>query len=199
MRNGASATAPAGATEAAALPDVVVRFPAMYAWGVIGFGGVFFLLGLCFALLNRRNLGLGVFLSTTSLAAMAGATYWLRHLHVVARLTPRQLILWRDGSVNWDEIVAIKSVEIRASYRGTPTRSRFVCVALKNRPAPKNRLDAFMRKAKHGITGYDIILGKSEMSCSADWLVAECQKRMAAAGTLCTGDLPPSTEYPTAA
>jgi len=200
MRNGASGTAAPDTPEpGVALPEIAVRFPATYAWGVIGFGGVFFLLGLTFALLNRRNLGFSMFLSTTSLAAIGGATYWLRHLHVVARLTARQLILRRDGAFNWDEIVLIKSVEIRASYRGSPTRSRFVCVALKNRPAAKGRLDAFMRKAKHAISGYDIILGESELSCTADWLVAECPKRIAAAGAGSNLDLSREHEYPTAA
>jgi len=66
--------------------------------------------------------------------------------------------------------------------RGTPTRSDFVCIKLKSPPAPGGRLDAFLRNAKRKISGYDIIVGGSELSCTAEWFVAECRQRMAAAG-----------------
>src|SRR5678816_4821077 len=90
------------------LPEVVVRFPALYAWMAIGIGGMFFLLGLLFVLLDRRNMGSGLLLSAGSVAAVLGANYWRLHLHVVARLTPRQLILRRDGAVDWGEVVELE-------------------------------------------------------------------------------------------
>ena len=149
----------------------------------MAFGGVFFLLGLFFALLNHhRHLGPGLLLSTAALAAVIAANYWRGHLHVVARLTPRQLVLRRDGAVDWESVDHIETKTIRAAYRGTRSESEFICIRLRSRPAPKNRLDGFFRKARHAVTGYDIIVPVSELSCTADWFVAECRKRMAAAG-----------------
>jgi len=183
--NDAPATPPgadAAPTADAALPVIVIRFPATYAWLAIGFGGLFFLLGILFALLQpHRNLAFGAFLSTVSLAAAIGANYWRQHLLVVAQLTPRQLILRRDGTVNWSDIAAIEKKEIHSSYRGTAGTSQFARIRLKSRPAPKGRLHGFLQKAKHAVTGYDIIVPASELSCTADWFVAECHKRMAAA------------------
>ena len=165
------------------LPVLEVRFPATYAWLAMAFGCVFFLLGLVFALLNhQRHLGFGLLLSTASLAAVIAANYWRGHLHVVARLTPKQLVLRRDGAVDWETIDHIETKTIHSAYRGAATRSEFVCIKLKSRPAPKNRLDGFFRNARHAVTGYDIIVGVSELSCTADWFVAECRKRIAAAG-----------------
>ena len=181
------------------LPDIEVRFPPTYAWLAIGFSGIFFVLGLVFALLDRRNLGVSVLISTASLAGLAAGTYWLQHLHVVARLTPTQLVLRRDGAVNWADIASIKLVEIRASYRGTPTRAELVCIKLKNRPPRKAGLEGFMARARHAITGVDIIVPGNELSCPAAWFLAECQKRMAAAGVSGTADTSPGTELPAAA
>ena len=201
MRNDAFPTSPAAAVPdaGAALPVIVVRFPPTYAWLAIGISGIFFLLGLVFALVDRRNLGVSALISTASLAALAGATFWLQHLHVVAQLTPRQLILRRDGAVNWDEVVSIKKVEIRSHYRGTPVRAELVCITLKNRPAPTGRLQGFMARARHAITGCDIIVPGNELSCPADWFVAECHKRMAAAGPSGNVHVAPRAEYPAAA
>jgi hypothetical protein len=53
---------------------------------------------------------------------------------------------------------------------------------LKNRPPAKNGWDAFFNKARHAISGFDIFLGESELSCTAEWFVEECRKRMAAVG-----------------
>jgi hypothetical protein len=178
------AAAPAPAAPAGRdLPVLEVRFPATYAWGAMAFGCVFFLLGLVFALLNHhRNPGPGLLISTAALVAVIGANYWRGHLHVVVRLTPRQLVLRREGAVDWDAIAHVQANTIDSSYRGTATRSQFVCIKLKSPPAPKGRLDGFLRNAKRAISGYDIIVPGSELSCTADWFVAECRKRMAAAG-----------------
>jgi hypothetical protein len=165
------------------LPVVVLRFPARYAWLAMGFGAAFFLLGLWVALLaSHGSVGAGVLISAASLAAVAGAEYWRRHLHVVAELTPRQLVLRRDGAVNWADVAAVEVHTVRASYRGTPTRSDFVCIRLKSPPAAKGKLDGFMRKARRAVSGYDIILGGAELSCTAEWFAAECRRRIAAAG-----------------
>jgi len=198
MKTDSSANVPSPG-DGAALPVIEVRFPPTYAWLAIGISAVFFLLGLVFAFVDRRNLGVSALISTASLAAMAGAAYWLQHLHVVARLTPSQLVLRRDGPVNWADVAAIKYVEIRSSYRGTPTRAELICIKLKNRPARKGGLEGFMLRAKHAITGYDIIVPGNELSCSAEWFVAECHKRVAAAGASGAGEVPPRGEYPVAA
>jgi hypothetical protein len=184
MKQNVSAAPNAGETNRRAdLPVIEIRFPATYAWLLMGIGGLFFLLGLWVALLaSHGSVGAGLLISAASVAAIVGGEYWRRHLHVVAQLSPQQLILRRDGPVYWTDITAIEVKTIRASYRGTPTRSDFVCIKLKSPPAPKGKLDAFMRKAKRAISGYDIIVGGTDLSCTPDWFVAECRKRMAAAG-----------------
>jgi hypothetical protein len=181
-----SATAqPSAATTDAPLPDIEIRFTPVYAWLTMGFGVLFFVLGLFFVFWgHHRNPGLGVFISVTAVAAGIGANYWRKHLHIVAQMNSRQLVLRRDGTIDWDNIAAIENKEIRASYHGAPTRSEWICIKLKNKPTPKDRWQGFFLKAKSAITGYDIILGADELSCTADWFIAECRKRMDAASAL---------------
>ena len=177
----ATVSAGAGATDKA-LPVIVIRFPPTYAWLAMGIGGVFFVLGLLIALVfPHGKVGVGAVLCALSLVGVIGANYWRLHLHVVARLTPRQLILRRGGAVDWSDIAEIERKEIRSSYRGVSNRSEFVCIRLTSRPAATGRLDGILKKVKHGVTGYDIIVPGSELSCGAAWFVAECHKRMAAA------------------
>jgi hypothetical protein len=96
-------------------------------------------------------------------------------------MTSRHLVLRRDGAIDWDNIAAIEHKEIRASYHGAPTRAEFVCIKLKNKPAPKAGLEGFFLKAKRAIIGYDVIVPANEMLCTTHWFIAECRKRMAAA------------------
>ena len=176
-----SETTQAGADCIHAPPNLEIRFTPVYAWMTIGFGVIFFLLGFFIALLgHHRNLGFGFVICLISVPAVIGANYWRKHLHIVAQMTPGQLVLRRDGSIDWDNIAAIENKEIRSSYHGARGRSEFVCIRLKNKPAPKNRWDSFFLKAKHAITGYDVIVPANDMSCTADWFIAECRKRMAA-------------------
>src|SRR4051794_16097966 len=106
---------PGGSTSDADPAVIVVRFPATYAWLAMGFATVFFLLGLFIILLNpHRNLRPGLVISAAALAAGIAANNWRHHLHVVARLTPQQLILRRDGAVNWTDIAAIDVKEIHS-------------------------------------------------------------------------------------
>jgi hypothetical protein len=88
--------------------------------------------------------------------------------------------------VNWDNIAAIENKEMRSTSHGVRNKSEFVCIKLKNRPAPKNGWDGFFLKAKRAITGYDIIVPANDMSCTADWFIAECRKRMAAGASSCS-------------
>jgi hypothetical protein len=169
----------------APLPDIEIRFTPVIAWLMIGFGVIFFILGLCFVFLgHHRNPGLGLFISVTAVAAAIGGNYWRKHLHVVARMNPRQLVLRRDGPIEWDNIAAIENKVMHSFNHGVRHRSEFVCIKLKQKPTSKSGLEGFFLKAKSAITGYDIIVGASELSCTADWFVAECRKRMAAASAL---------------
>jgi hypothetical protein len=179
-------TPPAGADSIVTPPpDIEIRFTPVYAWMTIGFGVIVFLLGLFIALLtHHRNLGFGLGLCLISVAAVIGANYWRKHLHVVAQMNLRQLVLRRGGPIDWDNIAAIENKEIRSFYHGARTRSEWICIKLKNKPTPKDRWHEFFLKAKSAITGYDIIVAANEMSCTADWFVAECRKRTAAASAL---------------
>ena len=159
---------------------IVIRFPSLYAKGLMAAGVIFLILGLLFAspLAAGRNVGLGLFISVLSIAAIVGGNYWRQHLHVVARMTPRELFLRRDGTVRWDEIAAIEKREVSMSYGYKRGGSTFVCIKLRTPRPPKQGLEGAMLKFKAALTGYDIIVGEAELSGGADWFIAECRKRM---------------------
>jgi len=166
----------------APLPSIEIRFTGVYAWMAVGFGVLCFALGLFLALIHHhRDLRFGLAVCLISLAAAIGGNYWRKHLHVVAQLTPRQLILRRDGALNWNDIASIDNKQIHASYRGAHGQSEWVCIKLKNKPVASTGVQSFFLKAKRAITGYDIIVPANEMSCTADWFITECRKRIAAA------------------
>jgi hypothetical protein len=166
----------------AQLPDIEIRFTPVYAWILIGFGVIVFVLGLFIALLtHHRNLGFGLVLCLISVAAVIGGNYWRKHLHVVAKMNPQQLVLRRDGPIDWDNIAAIENKAIHSFNHGVRHRAEFVCIRLKNKPAPKNAWDGFFLKAKSAILGYDVIVSGNDMACTAEWFVGECRKRMAVA------------------
>ena len=157
------------------LPVVVSRLTPLYAWIVIGAGAVFLLLSLLFTVLTPgKNLGFDVFLVAVSVAAIVGGNYWRGHLHVVARLTPRQLILRRDGTVDWADIAEIE--------KRTLHESEFACIKLRNHRPANAGLQGILVRMKTAVTGYDIIVPGNELSCTVDFFVAECKKRIASVG-----------------
>jgi hypothetical protein len=172
-----SAAAPAGRQGSPLLPTIEIRFSPIYAWLLIGFGVIFFLLAF---LVGRQNVGLAIFIAVASLGGVFGGNYWRRHLHVVARMTPRQLILQRGGTVNWTDIVAIERKRLTIRYRGSH-ESDYVCIKLAAGRPVRDGLEGWLDKAKTAVLGYDIVVPGSELSCTADWFVEECKKRMAAA------------------
>jgi hypothetical protein len=129
---------------------------------------------------GRQSTPLAILIAVLSVAGMIGGNYWRHNLHVVARLTPRQLILRRGGTVNWTDIAAIDKKTIRVPNHGVMQRSEFVCIKLRTkRPVPPG-VQGFLEKVKNAaLGGYDIVVGDSELSCTADWFIAECKKRMA--------------------
>jgi hypothetical protein len=163
---------------------LIIRFPPLYAWIVIGVGAVFLLLSLVFAALGsaHNNLGFDAFLAIVSVAAIVGGNYWRHHLHVVARLTPEHLFLRREGAIDWADIATIEKGTLRLSRRQTQAESEFACITLKHPRAPRSGLEATLSRLKSAVTGYDIIVPGNELSCTVDFFVAECKKRMAPAG-----------------
>jgi hypothetical protein len=160
------------------LPVLEIRFTAAYAWILIGSGAIFFLLAF---LVGSKNAGLGVFIAILSVGGIFGGNYWRHHLHVVARMTPRQLVLQRGGTVSWADIAAIEKKTIRLPYKGVSQESAYVCIKLKTpRKAPDKVQDFLDKVKKAALGGYDIVVPDSELSCSADWFIAECKKRMVA-------------------
>ena len=162
------------------LPVLVIRLTPLYAWIVIGAGVAFLLLGLAFAGFgSRMSPAFNLFLIVLSLAAIFGGNYWRHHLHVVARLTPRQLILRREGAIDWADIAELEKKTLRISRRQTQAESEFACIKLKNPRPPSSGLAAAMAKFKSAVTGYDVIVPGNELSCTVDFFVEECKKRMA--------------------
>jgi hypothetical protein len=135
-------------------------------------GAIFFFVGF---LPLGQNPALGVFIMLLSIAAIIGGNYWRHHLHVVARLTPRHLILRRGGTVNWEDIATIEKKAIQARRE----TSEFICIKLRNKRPPAPGLEGWMNQLKTKVTGYDLVVPGNELSCTADWFIAECQKRMA--------------------
>jgi len=157
------------------LPTIEIRFPATYAWIAIVFGVVFFFTGF---LVAGQNTALGLLISALALAAIIGGNYWRRHLHVVARLTPRQIILRRGGKVDWTEIAAIDKKTFRPSYKGVRQQADYACIKLTKRRPTEPGLAGFLDKVKFAaLGGYDIIVPHHDLSCTVDWFIAECNKR----------------------
>jgi len=176
-----SPTSPATRPTAGALPHLEIRFTPVPAWLLIGFGAAFLILAVFFMALPRgRSVGLGIVIATLSVAAMVGGNIWRNHLPVVARLTNKQLILKRGGSVAWGEIAVIEKKTIKMRYKANRAESDWICIKLKTpRPVEKG-LNGFFLKLKNAVTGYDIIVPQQDLSISADAFIDECKKRMAA-------------------
>jgi hypothetical protein len=94
-----------------------------------------------------QNTSLGLFISALSLAAIIGANYWRHHLHVVARMTPRQLILRRGGTVDWIDIAAIDKKALRGSYKGAQHQAEYICIRLTKQRAAPPGLKGFLDSA----------------------------------------------------
>jgi hypothetical protein len=169
------------------LPVLIIRLTPLYAWIVIGAGAAFLLLSLIFALgSGHLSLGFDLFLALVSIAAILGGNYWRRHLHVVARLTPRQLILRREGAVDWEDIAEIEKRSLQLSRRQLQSESEFACIKLKQPRPPAAGLQGHLLRLKSAVTGYDIIVPGNELSCTVGFFVAECKKRMASYSPNCT-------------
>jgi hypothetical protein len=181
-----SLKSPAPRATAGALPHLEIHFTPIPAWLMIGFGGIFLILAIVLMVLPRAHgVGFGIVLATLSVAAMVGGNIWRNHLPIVARLTNKQLILKRGGSVAWNEIAVIEKKTIRMRYKANRGESDWICIKLKtSRPVEKG-LNGFFLKLKNAVTGYDIIVPQQDLSISADAFIEECKKRMAAAsGTM---------------
>jgi hypothetical protein len=157
------------------LPILEIRFTATYAWLLIGAGAIFFVLSF---LVGSKNGGLGIFIAILSVGAIFGGNYWRHHLPVVARMTPRQLILKRRGTVSWSDIVAIDKKTIRLPHKGVTHENVYVCIKLRAPLEAPDKLHALFDKLKKAALGYDIIIPDAELSYSADSFIAECRKRM---------------------
>jgi hypothetical protein len=167
-----------GSPSSSALPTIELKFPALYPWMLIVFGVIFFLLGL---LLGHQNVPLGIFTSVISLGAIGGGHYWLHNRHVVARITPRLLVIRREGAIKWTEIAEIEKKTITVRNHGVRHPTNYVCIKLSPPRPVRAGVNGFLDKIKRTVLGgYDIVVGEDELSCGADWFIAECQKRMLA-------------------
>ena len=181
------------------LPELALPFSPIYAWLLIGFSGIMFLIGLLFLSPSSRgrNVGLGIFICPLSIAGVIGANYWRHHLPVMVRMTSRHLFLpgkWpRRVVVDWDNIVAIEKKTLTISRYGTRHGSEFVCIKLRKplpmtdplsnaSPTYKRLNEALMKGVSKAVMGgYDLVINPvDEFARPADWFLAECQKRMTA-------------------
>ncbi len=186
----------------AALPDLEIRLSAIYSWILIVFGVLLFFPSwfLMFSNGGRRTGGLGVLILVLSIVAAVGGNYWRHHLPVMVRMTMSQLCLpclWpRRVVIDWKEITEIEKKTLTLSRHGIRQMAEFVCIKLKSPipatdplsqafPAYKRFNEALSKGLSHAILGgYDIALNpQDQVSRTADWFIAECGKRMAAAGS----------------
>lgn len=187
------------AADGAKLSDVELKLSPFYAWGVMGFAAIMFVIGLLFLSPHAegRNVTLGASISIASAAAIAGGNHWRKHMPVMARLTSRQLHLpgmWpRKVVVNWTDIIVLEKKTLTVRYRGTHT-TEYVCIKLKNPIPPSDPLShaspAYRRFNETLIKGFNqAILGGFDLAIdplgqfgrTAYWFMTECQKRVDAA------------------
>lgn len=178
--------------------DIELRLSPVYPWLVIGFGVIFLVLGLLTAspLFKRSSVGLGLFISVISAAAVFGGNYWRQHLPLVARFTSSDLVLrrWsRNVVISWNNIEALEKKSIGFVQHGVRQRSETVFIKLKKPlpsndplsasfPAYKRFNEALTKGVKKTLGGYDLFINpQDEFLRSADWFVVECRKRMSLA------------------
>ena len=180
------------------LPELAIRLSPLYAWLLMGFGVLMFFIGLLFLSPTSRgkNIGLGMLICAASIATVIGSNYWRHHLPVLVRMTSRQLLLpgkWPQRiAIDWTNIVAIDKKTLTVSRHGVRNNSEFVCIKLKDPlpmtdplsqafPAYKRMNEALMKGVtKTLLGGYDLVINPvDEFARTADWFLAECQKRMA--------------------
>ena len=178
-------------------PDLEIRLSPLYAWMLIVFGAIFFLLGLMTAapIGKTRNVSLGLLISLTSAVAIVGGNYWRHHLPIMVRMTPRELILsrsWpRTTVIAWANIAELDKKSINLTRHGVRHSSELVLIKLKSplptgdrlgtsSPAYKRLNEMLLKGIKNNLLGgYDLWVNPmDEFSRSADWFIAECRKRM---------------------
>jgi hypothetical protein len=183
----------------AKLSDVELKLSPFYAWGVMVFAAIMFVIGLLILSpqAKGRNVTLGALISIASAAAIAGGNYWRTHMPVMARLSSRQLHLpgmWpRKVIVNWTDIIALEKKVLTVRYRGTHT-TEFVCIKLRNpipasdplslaSPAYRRFNETLTRGFNQAVLGgFDLAIDPlGQFGRTADWFLAECQKHMDAA------------------
>lgn len=178
-------------------PDLEIRLNPLYAWMLIIFGGIFFLLGLMMAapIGKTRNVGLGLLISFASAVAIVGGNYWRQHLPIMVRMTPRELILsrsWpRSTVIAWANLAELDKKSINLTRHGVRHSSELVFIKLKS-PLPtadplsasssayKRFNEMLLTGIKNNLLGgYDLWINpQDEFSRSADWFIGECRKRM---------------------
>lgn len=173
-----------GANSSAALPNIEIHFSSLYAWLLIIFGAIFFVLGLFMAspAATHSSPAIGILICVLSFTAILGGNYWRHHLPVVVRMTQRQLFLPRGVVTDWTNITAIDKQVLAISRNA----HEYVCFKLKNPPTQNNRVNQvvanFMKNTL--LNGYDVVINpQDELLRSADWFIAECRKRMSAASS----------------
>jgi len=136
--NHAAATAQARAAGVISVgPDIELRLSPLYAWLLIGFGGVSLFLGILVASSAAKvhNTGLGILICLASMGAIGGGNYWRKHLPVMVRMTSRELSLpkmWpRRVIVPWSEITVIEKKTLTGFRLGVRQVSEHVCIKLK--------------------------------------------------------------------
>jgi hypothetical protein len=163
----------------------------------MGFGGIFFVLGLFFAspIVKRPNVGLGVLICAVSAAAIIGGNYWRHHLPVMAAIRRRGLyrssMQARPMLIEWNNIAGIEKKSIALMRHGVTQSSELVFFKLKNPisandafsknlPALKRFQDTVLKGIKDNLLGgYDFYINpQDEFLRSADWFIAEYKKRM---------------------
>lgn len=157
--------------------DIEITFSPLYAWMLIGFGLFFFLLGL-FVMTPWAvggSVALGVLIALAAAAGMGGGVLWLKHLPVVLRFTSEELQVIGSAPVRWSEIerVDVQKIDMEGHLVS------YVCIELKTRRAVEGNLNRAFQAARSAVLGdYDIVLDEQKYSRPAEWLAAECKRRV---------------------
>jgi hypothetical protein len=166
--------------EVSAVPqadDIEIQFNPLCAWLLVGFGCVFFFLGLFIMTpwAAQGSVAGGLLICLASVCGFVGGVFWLKHLPVILRFTSEELQMPGSAPVRWDDVetVDVRTIRIRGN------QVNYACIKLKTKRNADSTMRRMFHAARDAILGdYDIVLDEQNYSRPAEWIAAECRRRL---------------------
>ena len=157
--------------------DIEIQFNPLYAWLLVGFGCVFFFLGLFIMTpwAVAGSVAVGLLICLASVCGFAGGLFWLKRLPVILRFTREELQLPGSAPVRWDDVETVDVQTIRID--GHPVN--YACIKLKTKRNADRTMRRMFEAARNAILGdYDVVLDEQKYARPAEWIAAECRRRL---------------------